>query len=211
MPPFSSTTATVLNELETFGQTHDAAEGDRRRKLLNLERDTARLIELLILNGRRQRVLEIGTSNGFSAIWIAGALRRLGGTVPLITLEREVEKVAQARQNVERAGLSDLVQVWQGEATPLVASLEGPFDCVFFDADRTSAPEQLRLLLPKLTADALLLADNILSHPAEVAGLLAELDVLPEFRSTVVPVGKGLLVACRSAKDNGSQVPSTSP
>ncbi len=158
------------------------------------------MLELLILNGRRQRILEIGTSNGFSAIWIASALRRLGGTVPLTTLEREADKVEQARQNVERAGLGDLVRVLPGEATPLVASLEGPFDCVFFDADRVSAPEQLRLLLPKLTADALLLADNVLSHPAEIAGLLAAVEALPDFRSTVVPVGKGLLVACRTAQ-----------
>ena len=204
LTPSTNAPTAVLAELATHGQTHDAAEADRRRKLLNLEPDTARLIELLILNGRRQRILEIGTSNGYSAIWIAATLRRLGGTVPLLTLEREADKVAQARRNVERAGLGDLVRVLEGEATPLVASLEGPFDCVFFDADRISAPEQLRLLLPRLTPDALLLADNVLSHPGEIAGLLAAVEKLPDFRSTVVSVGKGLLVACRAAQAGAS-------
>jgi predicted O-methyltransferase YrrM len=79
-----------------------------------------------------------------------------------------------------------------------VKTLPGPFDCVFFDADRISAPEQLRLLLPKLENDALLLADNILSHPEEVAGYLKEFDHRSEFVTTTATVGKGLHIAYRS-------------
>jgi predicted O-methyltransferase YrrM len=75
--------------------------------------------------------------------------------------------------------------------------LEGPFDCVFFDADRISAPQQLRLLLPKLERDVLLLTDNVLSHPGEVAGYLKEFEDLPEFLTTTVTVGKGLHIAYR--------------
>jgi predicted O-methyltransferase YrrM len=81
----------------------------------------------------------------------------------------------------------------------MAANLPGPFDCVFFDADRISAPEQLRLLLPKLERDVLLLADNILSHPEEVAGYLKEFEQLPEFVTTTVTVGKGLHIAWRGA------------
>ena len=68
---------------------------------------------------------------------------------------------------------------------------------MFFDADRRSAPEQLRLLLPKLTPDALLLCDNVLSHPAEVAEYLAAVEALPDFQHVVVPIGKGLSMAHR--------------
>ncbi len=188
----------VLDELEAFGKANDAAVSDRTSKLLNLERETAQLVELLILNGRRRRLLEIGTSNGFSAIWLAATLRAVGGTTPLVTVERDADKVAQAEANVGRAGLSDLVRIRHGEATAVVESLDGPFDCVFFDADRVSAPAQLRSLLPgKLTPDALVLADNVTSHPEENAEFLALVRGLADFRSTVVPVGKGLLVACR--------------
>jgi len=189
--------AAVLEELAAFGRANDASEPDRRRKMLNLEPETAQLIELLVLNGRRLRILEIGTSNGFSAIWLAATLRLLGSTVPLITLERDANKVAQARRNVERAGLTDLVHILEGDATSLVASVTGPFDCVFFDADRVSASEQFRLLLPKLTADALVLADNVISHPDESAEFLALIRTRSDFQSVVVPIGKGLLVACR--------------
>jgi predicted O-methyltransferase YrrM len=85
----------------------------------------------------------------------------------------------------------------QGDATEMVRGLAGPFDCVFFDADRVSAPEQLHLLLPKLRDDVLLMADNALSHPGEIAGYLAALRALPDFEQIVIPVGKGLSVAYR--------------
>ncbi|HEX6780169.1 MAG TPA: hypothetical protein VF099_18305 [Ktedonobacterales bacterium] len=78
--------------------------------------------------------------------------------------------------------------------------MSGPFDGVFFDADRLSAPAQLSLLLPKLTPDALLLADNALSHPEEIAGYLAAVTARSDFDHLVISVGKGLSVAYRSAE-----------
>jgi predicted O-methyltransferase YrrM len=78
--------------------------------------------------------------------------------------------------------------------------LEGPFDCVFFDADRISAPRQLDVLMPKLQADVLLLADNVLSHPEEISGYLSAVSGLADFSSVTVPVGKGLNIAYRQGK-----------
>src|SRR5579863_9798685 len=95
----------LLLHLEQEGQSHDAAQTEHRNKRLNLEAPTARLLQLLLLSGRRRRVLEIGTSNGFSAIWIAGALRRIPGAQPLISIERHLDRVAQARHNLIRANL----------------------------------------------------------------------------------------------------------
>ena len=187
----------VLRNLEAFGHSNDARETDRARRMLNLERKTAELIYILVLSTGRKRILEIGTSNGYSAIWLGSALRRIAGAQPLVTIERDPGKVKLARENIASAGLSDLIAVHGGLATDVVTSLIGPFDCVFFDADRISAPEQLRLLLPKLAADVILLADNILSHPDEVAGYLKEFEGLPEFVTTTVTVGKGLHLAYR--------------
>ncbi|HYG85038.1 MAG TPA: class I SAM-dependent methyltransferase [Azospirillum sp.] len=186
-----------MRDLENFGRENDAREADRARKMLNLERDTAELLHILVRTGRRRRVLEIGTSNGISTIWLAAALRATGATEPLVSVERDPGKLAQARANLKRADLADHVRLLQGDATEVVASLSGPFDCVFFDADRWSAPEQLRLLLPKLEQDCVLLADNALSHPEEIAGYIAAVKVLPDFAATIFAVGKGLHVACR--------------
>ena len=71
--------------------------------------------------------------------------------------------------------------------------------CVFFDADRVSAPTQLAALLGALSPDALLLYDNALSHPAEIADYLSMVDRLPDFVHSVVPIGKGLSMAYRDA------------
>jgi len=187
----------LLHQLELDGVAHDTAQSEHRRKRLNLETPTARLLQLLILSGRRRRVLEVGTSNGYSALWIADALRRIPGSEPLITIERDPEKAAQARQNLSSVGLAAWTDIRIGDATEIVAQLVGPFDAVFFDADRVSAPGQLSLLMPKLSADVLLLADNALSHPEEIAPYIEAVGKLPGFLSLVVPVGKGLHIAHR--------------
>lgn len=188
----------VLRDLERFGAENDVREADRSRKMLNLERDTAELLHVLVRTGRRRRVLEIGTSNGISTIWLAAALQATGAPEPLVSVERDADKLAQARANLERAGLIDRVRLLHGDATETVAGLPGPFDCVFFDADRWSAPDQFRLLLPKLESDCLLLADNALSHPEEIAGYIAAVEALPGFATTVFALGKGLHVANRA-------------
>ncbi len=188
----------VVQEMEAFGHSNDSRETERARRMLNLERETAELVHILVRSSRRKRILEIGTSNGYSAIWFADALQGIPGAQRLITLERDSEKVKQARLNIASANFTEQIEIQEGSATELVQSLPGPFDCVFFDADRISAPEQLRLLLPKLEKDVLLLADNILSHPEEVAGYLKEFEHLPEFETTTATVGKGLHIAYRS-------------
>lgn len=187
----------VLGELAAFGRAHDAAEPEHRRRLLNLEPETAELVAMLVRVGSRTRVLEIGTSNGYSTIWLADAVSATRGRVT--SVERDPVKQAQADANLRRCGLRELVDLVQGDATRAVAGLPGLFDCVFFDADRVTAPAQLALLLPRLTSDVLLLADNVLSHPQEIAGYLAALEALPAFERAVVAVGKGLSIAHRAA------------
>jgi predicted O-methyltransferase YrrM len=186
----------LLHELELQGQRKDANEKDRKKKFLNLERPTAELIHLLLQASKRKHVLEIGTSNAYSTIWIAAALKSCEDAT-FVSIEILPEKLALARKNLARAGFQRSVELKEGNATEVVAGLHGPFDCVFFDADRVSAPSQLRLLLPKLSDDALLLADNALSHPEEIAAYITFLEQLPGFVSTLTPVGKGLHLAWR--------------
>lgn len=195
MPLLEPEVLRCVERLEREGADHDAGEPERRLKRLNLERPAAELVHLLLRATRRRRVLEIGTSNGLSTLWIQAALRSTGGT--LVTIDREPFKLEEARRNLQAAGLLAGATLLEGEATEVVRHLEGPFDAVFFDADRVSAPTQLAILLPRLAPDVLLVTDNVLSHPEEVAAYLAACDSLPEFVSTTVPVGKGLHVAHR--------------
>lgn len=184
-----------LRQLETEGQQHDQQEPDHSRRMLNLERGTAEVLALWIRSSRRRRVLEIGTSNGYSTIWLAWAAAPSGGKIT--SIDRSEAKHALADANLHRAGLRESVELVQGDGTEAVAGVTGPFDAVFFDADRYSAPAQLAALLPKLAPDVLIFADNALSHPQEIAGYLAAVSALPDFTQTVIPVGKGLSVAYR--------------
>ena len=186
-----------LAELYESGKQNDDREQERSKKMLNLEPDTAQFLHLLIRSTRRTHLLEIGTSNGYSTIWLALAASTTGGHI--ISIDRDAHKQAQADANLRHVGLREKVNLKCGDATEIVAGLSDPFDCVFFDADRYSAPAQLALLIPKLAQDVLLLADNVLSHPGEIAGYLESLEALPQFERIILPIGKGLSVAYRSA------------
>ena len=180
----------LLRQLETEGQQHDQHEPEQNRRMLNLERGTAEVLALWIRSSQRRRVLEIGTSNGYSTIWLAWAVAPSGGRI--ISIDRSEAKHALADANLLRAGLRVAVELMRGDGTEAVAGVTGPLDAVFFDADRYSAPAQLAVLLPKLASDVLLFADNALSHPQEIAGYLAAVSALPDFAHAILTVGKEL-------------------
>ena len=182
-----------LKKLEEHGKAHDAQEPEHSRKLLNLEPDTAEIVSILVCSSRAKHVLEIGTSNGYSTIWLAASVGPAGGRV--VSVERSREKWTMARDNLLKTGLLQYVDLQLGDATEIVRGLPGPFDFVFFDADRTSAPEQLAVILSKLAPPALILADNVSSHPTEIADYLAMVKSLKQLQHVVIPVGKGLSVA----------------
>ncbi|HLO68469.1 MAG TPA: class I SAM-dependent methyltransferase [Holophaga sp.] len=185
----------LLRRLLADGRAHDAATQVHAERFLNLEWETAETLFLLLRAAGRRRVLEIGTSNGFSTLWLAQALEATGGTV--VSIDRDAGRQAQAAAHLAEAGLAHRATLLHGPATDVVRGLEGTFDAVFFDADRVSAPDQGALLLPRLAPDALLLADNALSHPQEIQGYLDWVDATGLFDARILPVGKGLHVAVR--------------
>ena len=186
----------LLQELYESGQQNDVHERDRSKKMLNLEPDTAQLVSMLVRSSRRKQLLEIGTSNGYSTLWLAWAARTTEGHV--ISIDRDEQKLLQADVNLQRAHLREYVDLFHGDATEILTTFPGSFDFVLFDADRISAPKQLALLLPKLTPDVFVLADNALSHPDEIAGYLVAIKEAQGFEHMIIPVGKGLSVAYRT-------------
>jgi predicted O-methyltransferase YrrM len=179
----------LLDELHRFGQDNDAVHTERPRRMLNITPDTGRLLWILVRQARATRLLEIGTSNAFSTIWLADAARETGGRV--VTLEANPDKVRMARDNLARAGVADRVEIVTGRAAETLAALPGPFDFVFLDADRPSYAEYLALVLPRLTVSGLLVADNVVSHRAELEDYLARVKSDPNLLSVTVPIGNG--------------------
>jgi predicted O-methyltransferase YrrM len=185
----------LLKEIEEHGLENDARVTERPRKMLNLEPASAQLLSILVRASEVTRAIEIGTSNAYSTIWLAWSLAPAGGRI--LSIDRNPDKHVLARENLRRANLLDRVELRTGDAAEILRQLAGPFDLLFLDADRRSFPEQFQILLPKLAPKALVVADNVLSHPEEIAEYLKLISGLADFQHTIVPVGKGLSIAYR--------------
>jgi caffeoyl-CoA O-methyltransferase len=149
---------------ETSDEVLEAALSDSRRAGLpdiNVSPNQGRLMQLLVATAGARRILEIGTLGGYSAIHLARALPEDGA---LISLEIDGHHADVARNNVERAGLSGIVEVRVGDAHKLLADLveagEGPFDVIFIDADKEGYPDYLDVSLRLVRPGSLILGDN---------------------------------------------------
>ena len=182
-----------LANLYADGVHHDAAQSDRLLRRRNLEPDTAALLAMLVRVAGARRVVEIGTSNGYSTIWLARAARDVGGRVVTV----DTQEWPGVRSNLSRAGVAvDLVSADGG--AHLASLPAGSVDLLFLDAERTEYPgwwpHPVRVLRP----GGVLAIDNVLSHPDEVAPFLALLAVDDRCRSTTVATGKGLSLTWRA-------------
>jgi predicted O-methyltransferase YrrM len=186
--------AALLDELYAAGREHDAAQADRLVRLRNLEPETARLLALLVRATGARSMLELGTSNGYSTIWLADAVRDTGGTVT--SVEIEADRSARAAANLARGGLGAYVDLRvQDAAQALADAPDGSVDLVFLDAERPHYaaywPQLLRVLRPA----GLLAVDNVVSHAHELEEFTALVEAEPGVTTTVVPVGAGLRLA----------------
>jgi predicted O-methyltransferase YrrM len=181
-------------EILAAARAHDAGLEDRLERYRVLEPDTAELLAWLVRATQARRVLEIGTSVGYSTLWLADAAEAVGGT--LVSVEIDAERSRQARANLDRAGLAAELRV-EDAAETLSASADAAWDLVFLDAERPAYagywPDVLRTLRP----GGVLAADNVLSHPDQVADLLELIAAEPSVASTVVPIGAGLELALK--------------
>lgn len=122
-----------------------------------------RVLRLLAESINAQRVVEIGTSTGESAVWLALALQRTGGH--LYTHEVDAERARIARENFEKAGVDSLITLIEGDAHETVRRYEEPIDIVFLDADKEGYPDYLDTLLPLVRPGGLVIAHNM-NRPA---------------------------------------------
>jgi predicted O-methyltransferase YrrM len=142
------------------------------------------LYDLVVENGYT-KALEIGTSTGHSAIWIAWALSKTGGK--LITIEIHEGRYREALANFEEAGLSEFIDARLADAHELVPELEGPFDFVFIDADKNWYTNYLRAVLPKLEVGGCITAHNVSGRGMRgTRGFVDELESTPNLETEIV-------------------------
>ena len=126
--------------------------------ILSVPPEDGRVLRLLAEAAGAKHIVEIGTSNGYAAIWFCLALRTTGGK--LTTFEIDRERAALARDNFKRAGVEELVTLIEGDAHRQVTRLDEPIDIVFIDADKGGYLDYLDKLLPLVRPGGLILAHD---------------------------------------------------
>jgi predicted O-methyltransferase YrrM len=186
----------LLAELHHHGVEHDATKPDRLERLRNVEPDSAALLALLVRATGARTLLELGTSNGYSTVWLADAVRATGGR--LTTVDTDPARSAQAATNLERAGLRPQVELRvQDAAEALRGSADAQWDMVFLDAERPAYAGYWPDLQRTLKPGGLLAVDNIVSHAEQVSEFRAIVQRTPDMTEALVPTGAGVLLIVR--------------
>ena len=161
----------------------------------NISRDNAVFLSSLLKAMGARRVLEVGTSNGYSTLWFADAVKANGGEV--VTLEFDAGRAALARENFSKAGLATTITLIEGDACKTLKTLTGsaPFDFVFLDAEKPEYAEYLRLAVPLTRTNGLIVGDDTISLAAEMREYLALAFVHPELESVAVPIDDGIVLS----------------
>jgi predicted O-methyltransferase YrrM len=172
----------------------DVPWDDRDRRLLAVGPDTGQFLNILVRSLEAPRILEIGTSYGYSGIWLAEAARATGGRVT--TMELQDYKSAHAREMATRAGLADHIEFEVGDAVRMIAELQGGIDFILLDLWKDLYVPCLDAFWPKLNPGAIIVADNMI-HPggAEVERYGRAVRAKPGMTSVLLPVGSGIEVS----------------
>ncbi len=161
---------------------------------LAVSEEDGRFLRLMAAASRAKSALEIGSASGYSAIWIGLGLRETGGR--LVTIEYDPGRARAAAENVRRAGLSDIVEVVQGDAFKEIPRLPGRFDFVFLDAWKRDYKRFLDLVLPRLEGGGVFLAHNVVNKSKEMPDFLEAIERHPNLLTAIVtPAGEGISIS----------------
>ena len=167
--------------------------GRRDEFLIAVGRETGMLLNIIAKGAKARNILELGTSYGYSTVWLAEAARKTGGKV--ISLEIRANKQEYARAMLSKAGLSVHVEFRLGDARETIASLAGPFDFVLLDLWKDLYIPCFDLFYPKLSVGGFVAADNMLRPEAYRASALAyrkHARSKPKIDTVLLPVGSGV-------------------
>ena len=181
---------TVLERLYAEDAAQRAANLPSSQRTRNVDRETGRWLALLVRATNARELLEIGSSNGVSTIWLAAAARHNGGTVT--GTEILPERAGEANRNLDA-----VAKVMAGEARETVAGLPGPFDLVFIDAEKDDYVDHLEVVAGRVQPGGLILADNVISH--DLSAYQAALRARSDVETVTIPIGRGVEFTLKTA------------
>jgi predicted O-methyltransferase YrrM len=185
------------DSLYAAGREHDARHADRLARWRNVEPETAAMLAVLVRATNARRLLEIGTSNGYSTVWLADAAEATGGA--LLSIDVEPARTALARENLSAAGLAGHATLETDDAAAVLRRApDAAYDFVFLDAERDAYAGYWPDLVRTLAPGGLLAVDNVISHAEQVEALRALVDADDRVEQALVPIGAGVLLIVRA-------------
>jgi predicted O-methyltransferase YrrM len=191
--------------LKVRGMPDSELYARRDEFLLSVGEEVAALLKDLVIGLGAQTIVELGTSYGFSTLFLAAAAQRTGGKV--FTYELSAAKQAYAQQQIAGAGLSDCVEWRLGNAKDLLPSQAGPVHFVLMDLWKDLYVPCFDALYPKLAPNGVIVADNMLSPAsarAHGAEFRAAVRAKPDMQAVLLPIGQGIDVSCRVASGDAA-------
>ena len=172
----------LLNELEQFSQKNIG--------YYNIPAATGKFFYNLVLISKAKNILEVGTSNGYSTIWLAEAAKQNKGKVK--TIEISESKVKMAKENFKRAKLDKLIKIIHGDALKEIPRLREKYDFMFIDAIKRDYIKYLKLNEKNLKKNAVIVADNAIIFKEKMIHYLNYLQNNKNYSSVLVPIGTGV-------------------
>jgi|LSQX01.2.fsa_nt_gb predicted O-methyltransferase YrrM len=189
----------LLYEMEMYAQENNVPI---------VQPEVAKLISVITKIIKPDRILEIGTAIGYSAILLSESLKT-GGKI--VTIERDGNMIGIARKNIKKAGLEDTIKIIEGEAAEVLPNITDKYDCIFIDAAKGSYPDFLSYCIELLNSGGVLIADNVLYKGMIASDKLVKrrkktivkrmrsyLETISdnrEFESTIIPIGDGVSIS----------------
>jgi predicted O-methyltransferase YrrM len=162
-----------------------------------LQYDSAKLLYIMALGAKAKSIVEVGTGVGYATLWLGAAAEIMGGKV--VSCEIDGEKLAEAKANIEAAGLADHVEFITGDARDTLREQSGKVDMLFIDAslDIGNYETYFDVVYKRLEAGSLVVADNVKSHEFELDDYITYVQNHPNLDSQTVPIGDGLEVSVK--------------
>ncbi len=166
------------------------------KQYTNIAPENGQLLSILIQSIQARNVLEVGTSNGYSTIWIAAALKETGGR--LITLEFDPGRAKEAQAHLQEVGLDNIVEVRVGNALDEIPKCHGTFDLIFLDAEKNEYRRYLELALPNIRTGGVIVADDTVTMRDEMPDYIEFVFNTPTLNSVDIPLDDGIILSYKT-------------
>jgi predicted O-methyltransferase YrrM len=180
--------AATLERLYAEDAAQRTANLPSSQRTRNVDHETGRWLTLLVLATGAREIVEMGSSNAVSTIWLASAARQTGGHVT--GTEILPDRAAEANRNLAEAGLDDIARIIPGDARQTARSIAGPIDLVFIDAEKEDYVDHFLTVVDRVRPGGLILADNVASH--DITAYQDFVRGRHDLETVTIPIARGI-------------------